>query len=300
MKGGSKRMKESEKLRRRKACCHTGQDTLVSPVCVTSNERISLNSLFLKVYFFSLYPGDFGMTVPQGGGGQAEAKVNPDVLLKKEEREQHRGGAAPAGPLGPLSPSSTPSHRVPWQAGSWSQQGAKPQDRPEVDEDEEEEEEEVDFGRFADGAFGGDTYDEIEDGTGQVSQRPLLPASPDDSEFNLGGPEMDWPSSNMGQPGASNPTSNHHLSSSSAMFPPSLSPPSPHAGTPYRGKVHFCHCGKAYTLKSMRDRHVKMQHLNLRPFGCLVCAKTFKIKHHLTKHLKTHRSEAHTSELQSR
>ncbi|XP_067111502.1 zinc finger and BTB domain-containing protein 22 [Osmerus mordax] len=234
------------------------------------------------------HSGDFSMTVPQSGEGQAEAKVNPDVSLKKEEREQPRGGGAPAGPLGPLSPSSTPSHRVPWQAGSWSQQGAKPQDRPEVDEDEEEEEEEVDFGRFADGAFGGDTYDEIEDGTGQVSQRPLLPASPDDSEFNLGGPEMDWPSSNMGQPGASNPPSNHHLSSSSAMFPPSLSPPTPHAGAPYRGKVHFCHCGKAYTLKSMRDRHVKMQHLNLRPFGCLVCAKTFKMKHHLTKHLKTH------------
>uniref|UniRef100_A0A7N6B7X5 Zinc finger and BTB domain containing 22a n=1 Tax=Anabas testudineus TaxID=64144 RepID=A0A7N6B7X5_ANATE len=60
------------------------------------------------------------------------------------------------------------------------------------------------------------------------------------------------------------------------------------AGAPYTGKVHFCHCGKAYTLKSMRDRHVKMQHLNLRPFGCPVCTKSFKMKHHLTKHLKTH------------
>lgn len=38
----------------------------------------------------------------------------------------------------------------------------------------------------------------------------------------------------------------------------------------------------------MRDRHVKMQHLNLRPFGCPVCTKSFKMKHHLTKHLKTH------------
>ncbi|KAK7124146.1 hypothetical protein R3I94_018492 [Phoxinus phoxinus] len=66
----------------------------------------------------------------------------------------------------------------------------------------------------------------------------------------------------------------------------SQNPPcSPLSATP---KVHFCHCGKAYTLKSMRDRHVKMQHLNLRPFACPVCAKSFKMKHHLTKHVKTH------------
>ncbi|XP_067280944.1 zinc finger and BTB domain-containing protein 22 [Pseudorasbora parva] len=65
----------------------------------------------------------------------------------------------------------------------------------------------------------------------------------------------------------------------------SSSPCSPLSATP---KVHLCHCGKAYTLKSMRDRHVKMQHLNLRPFACPVCAKTFKMKHHLTKHVKTH------------
>lgn len=66
----------------------------------------------------------------------------------------------------------------------------------------------------------------------------------------------------------------------------SQNPPcSPLSATP---KVHFCHCGKAYTLKSMRDRHVKMQHLNLRPFSCPVCAKSFKMKHHLTKHVKTH------------
>uniref|UniRef100_A0A3Q2PN70 Zinc finger and BTB domain containing 22a n=1 Tax=Fundulus heteroclitus TaxID=8078 RepID=A0A3Q2PN70_FUNHE len=76
---------------------------------------------------------------------------------------------------------------------------------------------------------------------------------------------------------------------------PPPSPPTPSSsssvsvsGAAYTGKVHFCHCGKAYTLKSMRDRHVKMQHLNLRPFGCPVCTKSFKMKHHLTKHLKTH------------
>ncbi|KAK1155058.1 zinc finger and BTB domain-containing protein 22-like [Acipenser oxyrinchus oxyrinchus] len=101
------------------------------------------------------------------------------------------------------------------------------------------------------------TYDEIEEGTGQVSQRPLL-APPLLREQQEGG-----------------------------GFPAVAGTP-PLAGAPYTGKVHLCHCGKAYTLKSMRDRHVKMQHLNLRPFACPVCAKTFKMKHHLTKHLKTH------------
>ncbi|XP_009292191.2 zinc finger and BTB domain-containing protein 22 [Danio rerio] len=95
-----------------------------------------------------------------------------------------------------------------------------------------------------------ETYDEIEKATGQISQRPLLPS------------ELSW------------------VSQSS-----SSSPCSPLSATP---KVHFCHCGKAYTLKSMRDRHVKMQHLNLRPFSCPVCSKSFKMKHHLTKHVKTH------------
>uniref|UniRef100_A0A3P9NVQ5 Zinc finger and BTB domain containing 22a n=1 Tax=Poecilia reticulata TaxID=8081 RepID=A0A3P9NVQ5_POERE len=113
------------------------------------------------------------------------------------------------------------------------------------------------------------SFDEIEDGTGHVSQRPLL--SPD---FNMA--DGNWPSS------------------SAAFPPPPPSPPTPSSsssasgGGGYAGKVHLCHCGKAYTLKSMRDRHVKMQHLNLRPFGCPVCTKSFKMKHHLTKHLKTH------------
>uniref|UniRef100_A0A096LZ42 Zinc finger and BTB domain containing 22a n=1 Tax=Poecilia formosa TaxID=48698 RepID=A0A096LZ42_POEFO len=110
---------------------------------------------------------------------------------------------------------------------------------------------------------------EIEDGTGHVSQRPLL--SPD---FSMA--DGNWPSS------------------SAAFPPPPPSPPTPSSSSSasgaggYAGKVHLCHCGKAYTLKSMRDRHVKMQHLNLRPFGCPVCTKSFKMKHHLTKHLKTH------------
>ncbi len=95
---------------------------------------------------------------------------------------------------------------------------------------------------------------EIEKTTGQISQRPLPPAP--------GTSELSW------------------VSQSS-----SSSPCSPLSATP---KFHFCHCGKAYTLKSMRDRHVKMQHLNLRPFTCPVCSKSFKMKHHLTKHVKTH------------
>ncbi|NXX17454.1 ZBT22 protein, partial [Podargus strigoides] len=52
-------------------------------------------------------------------------------------------------------------------------------------------------------------------------------------------------------------------------------------------KIFMCHCGKAFSHKSMRDRHVNM-HLNLRPFACPVCSKKFKMKHHLTEHMKTH------------
>ncbi|KAM3858276.1 zinc finger and BTB domain-containing protein 22b [Diretmus argenteus] len=53
------------------------------------------------------------------------------------------------------------------------------------------------------------------------------------------------------------------------------------------GKLFMCHCGKTFTHKSMRDRHINM-HLDLRPFHCPVCAKKFKMKHHLTEHMKTH------------
>ncbi|XP_061109401.1 zinc finger and BTB domain-containing protein 22b isoform X1 [Conger conger] len=59
------------------------------------------------------------------------------------------------------------------------------------------------------------------------------------------------------------------------------------AGGGALGKVFMCHCGKTFTHKSMRDRHINM-HLDLRPFHCPVCAKKFKMKHHLTEHMKTH------------
>uniref|UniRef100_A0A4W5L8X6 Zinc finger and BTB domain containing 22a n=1 Tax=Hucho hucho TaxID=62062 RepID=A0A4W5L8X6_9TELE len=125
-------------------------------------------------------------------------------------------------------------------------------------------------------------------------QWQAVPDSPDDNDFILGAQELNWPPGVDMTHGGGTPTSSCHLSPSPATFPPSSSPPIPSssslslAGAPYTGKVHFCHCGKAYTLKSMRDRHVKMQHLNLRPFACPVCTKSFKMKHHLTKHLKTH------------
>lgn len=59
------------------------------------------------------------------------------------------------------------------------------------------------------------------------------------------------------------------------------------SGSGGSGKVFMCHCGKTFTHKSMRDRHINM-HLDLRPFHCPVCAKKFKMKHHLTEHMKTH------------
>lgn len=178
--------------------------------------------------------------------------------------------------------------------GPWAQQEPRPQDGGgglcAKGAGAGHQQEQVDF--FSDAPFSRDTYDEIEDGTGRVSQRPLLPASPD---FTMEASEGGWAS---GCPPQSAPLgfgSQRQASSSSAAFATPPSPPTPSssstvalAGAPYTGKVHFCHCGKAYTLKSMRDRHVKMQHLNLRPFGCPVCTKSFKMKHHLTKHLKTH------------
>ncbi|XP_077599057.1 zinc finger and BTB domain-containing protein 43 [Stigmatopora nigra] len=122
-----------------------------------------------------------------------------------------------------------------------------------------------------------ETYDQM----GEIPQRPPLPTSPD-----FAASESGWAS-----PDAS------PLAVSARHLPlPPCSPPMPsssssHAvagGANSAGKVHLCHCGKAFTLKSMRDRHVKMQHLNLRPFACPFCNKSFKMKHHLTKHLKTH------------
>ncbi|XP_022599882.1 zinc finger and BTB domain-containing protein 22-like isoform X2 [Seriola dumerili] len=237
--------------------------------------------------------------------GQATGKTSADVLKEKVQRDlagSDHSSDLPSGVHacqtgeGALGPSCPVSARQQWQSGPWSQQEQRPQEGEggscSKDEDEDEEEEDVDFECFTEGTFSRDTYDEIEDGTGQVSQRPLVPVSPD---FTMAGSEVHWPSTSVGQAGSLTPTSSRHLSPSSAAFPPASSPPTPSssssvslAGAPYTGKVHFCHCGKAYTLKSMRDRHVKMQHLNLRPFGCPVCTKSFKMKHHLTKHLKTH------------
>ncbi|KAM3910656.1 zinc finger and BTB domain-containing protein 9-like isoform 1-T2 [Leptodactylus fuscus] len=53
------------------------------------------------------------------------------------------------------------------------------------------------------------------------------------------------------------------------------------------GKKFGCLCGKRFAVKDKRDRHIMMK-FSLRPFGCSVCHKRFKLKHHLTEHLKTH------------
>ncbi|XP_026203176.1 hypermethylated in cancer 2 protein isoform X1 [Anabas testudineus] len=236
--------------------------------------------------------------------GQASGKISVEEIKEKVQRDlvgSDQSSDVPSvhacqtGEGGP-GLSCSVSARQQWQASPWSQQEQRPQEGEggscSKDEEEDEEEEDVDFECFTEGTFSRTTYDEIEDGTGQVSQRPLVPVSPD---FTTAGSEVNWPSTSVGQGSSLASTSSRHLSPSSAAFPPPSSPPTPSssssvslAGAPYTGKVHFCHCGKAYTLKSMRDRHVKMQHLNLRPFGCPVCTKSFKMKHHLTKHLKTH------------
>ncbi|XP_029921413.1 zinc finger and BTB domain-containing protein 43 isoform X1 [Myripristis murdjan] len=52
-------------------------------------------------------------------------------------------------------------------------------------------------------------------------------------------------------------------------------------------KLYPCQCGKSFTHKSQRDRHMSM-HLGLRPFCCTVCSKSFKMKHHLVGHMKIH------------
>ncbi|XP_076139771.1 zinc finger and BTB domain-containing protein 43 [Alosa pseudoharengus] len=52
-------------------------------------------------------------------------------------------------------------------------------------------------------------------------------------------------------------------------------------------KLYPCQCGKSFTHKSQRDRHMSM-HMGLRPYGCAVCGKSFKMKHHLVGHMKIH------------
>ncbi|KAM9385954.1 uncharacterized protein zbtb22a [Pholidichthys leucotaenia] len=237
--------------------------------------------------------------------GHSLGKPSVEVLKEKLQRDLAgcRPSSNPPGAHGCQTGNAVPdascpdSARLPWQTGPWSQPEQKSQEGEgggctKDEDDDDDEEDDMDFECLTQGTFSRDTYDEIEDGTGQVSQRPLVTVSPD---LTAAGAEVSWSSTSGGHVGSVTPTSSRHLSPSSAAFPPPPSPPTPSssssvslAGAPYTGKVHFCHCGKAYTLKSMRDRHVKMQHLNLRPFGCPVCTKSFKMKHHLTKHLKTH------------
>lgn len=239
------------------------------------------------------------------GSGQITSKGTVEDVKDKAQRSLSESDPSPDLPEhqprpageGAPGPSCSAPARTQWQTSPWSQQALGLQDGEAgsccKDEDEEDEEEEMDLDCFTGETFSRDTYDEIEDRTGQISQRPLLPVSPN---FGAASSEVNWPSTSAGQGGSSTPNTNRHVSPTSAALPPtSSSPPTPSSsssvpisGAPYTGKVHFCHCGKAYTLKSMRDRHVKMQHLNLRPFSCPVCTKSFKMKHHLTKHLKTH------------
>uniref|UniRef100_A0A3B3WK02 Zinc finger and BTB domain containing 22a n=1 Tax=Poecilia mexicana TaxID=48701 RepID=A0A3B3WK02_9TELE len=194
---------------------------------------------------------------PGAAAGSASRQQSPsstECLYAEREgrRRDRKPDALPGRYLGMVPAAEAPKQKVRFQ-----QRGEETQEKRRKEDDGD-----VDLECFG-------SFDEIEDGTGHVSQRPLL--SPD---FSMA--DGNWPSS-------------------SATFPPPPpSPPTPSSSSSasgaggYAGKVHLCHCGKAYTLKSMRDRHVKMQHLNLRPFGCPVCTKSFKMKHHLTKHLKTH------------
>ncbi|XP_069491320.1 zinc finger and BTB domain-containing protein 22 [Ambystoma mexicanum] len=103
------------------------------------------------------------------------------------------------------------------------------------------------------------SYEALEDLPGQFSQRPLMPMDMQGNQILV------YPPQAPVEHGAV------QLNSSSTDG----------------NKIFMCHCGKAFSHKSMRDRHVNM-HLNLRPFDCPVCNKKFKMKHHLTEHMKTH------------
>ncbi|XP_032532972.1 zinc finger and BTB domain-containing protein 9-like isoform X3 [Chiroxiphia lanceolata] len=56
---------------------------------------------------------------------------------------------------------------------------------------------------------------------------------------------------------------------------------------PADGKRFGCACGKRFAVRPKRDRHILLT-LSLRPFACGACHKRFKLKHHLTEHMKTH------------
>ncbi|XP_029411208.1 zinc finger and BTB domain-containing protein 9-like [Nannospalax galili] len=61
---------------------------------------------------------------------------------------------------------------------------------------------------------------------------------------------------------------------------------------PADGKRFGCLCGKRFAVKPKRDRHIMLT-FSLRPFGCGICNKRFKLKHHLTEHMKTHARALH-------
>ncbi|XP_018084630.1 zinc finger and BTB domain containing 9 L homeolog isoform X1 [Xenopus laevis] len=61
------------------------------------------------------------------------------------------------------------------------------------------------------------------------------------------------------------------------------------------GKKFGCLCGKRFAVKPKRDRHIMLT-FSLRPFGCSVCNKKFKLKHHLTEHMKTHGGNLYSCE----
>ncbi|MEE6518740.1 hypothetical protein FKM82_029910 [Ascaphus truei] len=61
------------------------------------------------------------------------------------------------------------------------------------------------------------------------------------------------------------------------------------------GKKFGCLCGKRFAVKPKRDRHIMLT-FSLRPFGCSVCNKRFKLKHHLTEHMKTHGGNVYSCE----
>ncbi|NWS78994.1 ZBTB9 protein, partial [Crotophaga sulcirostris] len=58
------------------------------------------------------------------------------------------------------------------------------------------------------------------------------------------------------------------------------------------GKRFGCLCGKRFAVKPKRDRHIMLT-FSLRPFACAACHKRFKLKHHLTEHMKTHEGAGH-------